>query len=94
MGMDLAFDSPVGIRIVVAGMPDNRAPMGHNLDGVVVPVEVGLGMVGIPSRAAIDTEAAADTVHFVVHMHSCSVADMEHFSLVVYVVVGMHYTED
>ena len=91
MGIDWASDNPVGICIVVAGFLDKLAPVGHNLDGVDVPVGVGLGMVGIPSMATIDM-VAADTVCYFVH--SCSEAGMEHSSLVLYAVVDTHCTED
>ena len=62
LGMDLASGNPEDIRMAAAGYIGKLAPVGHNLAGVDVPQEVGLGMVGIPSMAAVDT-AEADTVH-------------------------------
>ena len=77
MGIDWASDNPVGIHIAAMGSLDKLAPVGHNLDGVNVPVGVGLGMVDIPSMAAVDTVAADMVCYFV---HSCSEAGMAHFA--------------
>ena len=79
MGIDWASDNPVGIRIAAAGMRDKLAPVGHNLDGVDVPVGVGLGMVDIPSMVVVDTVAANTVCCFV---HSCSEEGMAHFEQV------------
>ena len=65
-----------GICTAAAGYICKLAPVGHNLAGVDVPQEAGIGMVGIPSMAVVDT-AAADTVHCFVqevcyYAHPCS----------------------
>ena len=62
--------------MAAVGMAGKEAPVEHNLAGVDVPQEAGLGMVGIPSMAVVDT-AAADTVHcFVQGLYSCQEASM------------------
>ena len=50
--IDLASGNPEDIRMAAAGYIGKLAPVGHNLAGVDVPQEAGLGMVGIPSMAA------------------------------------------
>ena len=90
MGIGLASNNPVGICIAAASLLDKLAPMGHNLDGVDVPVGVGLGMVDIPSMATVDT-VAADTVCYFVH--SCSEEGMA-FAQVVHMVAEVHNTTD
>ena len=53
----------MGIRIATTGMLDKLAPVGHNLDGVDVPVGVGLGMVDIPSMVVVGTAYFVQDVH-------------------------------
>lgn len=67
-GIDLASDNLEGTLIAAVGMLDKQVPVGHNLDGVAIPVGAGPGMVDIPSMAVVDMEAA-DTVCYV-HSHS------------------------
>ena len=76
LGIDLASGNPEDIRMDAAGYIGKLAPVEHNFAGVDVPQEVGLGMVDIPSRAAVDT-VVADTVHcFVQEVYSCQEAGM------------------
>ena len=49
--------------LLVAGKLGKLAPVGHNLDGVDVPVEVGLGMVDIPPTAAVGTTYFVQDAH-------------------------------
>jgi hypothetical protein len=84
----------VGIRTTAAGYIGKLAPVGHNLAGVDVPQEAGLGMVGIPSRAAVDT-AAADTVHcFVQEVCSCQEVGMAYSAQEVHTVAEVPDTAD
>ena len=76
LGIDLASGNLEDIRMAAAGYIGKLAPVGHNLAEVDVPQEAGLGMVGIPSMAVVDTEAV-DTVHcFVQEVYSCQEAGM------------------
>ena len=55
--------------LLVAGKLGKLAPVGHNLDGADVPVEVGLGMVDIPPMATVGTAYFVQDAHKVVVVH-------------------------
>ena len=58
-----------GICTAAVGYIGKLAPVGHNLARVVVPMGVSLGLVDIPSMAAVGT-ATTDTVCY--YAHPCS----------------------
>lgn len=94
LGIDLASGNPEDICMAAAGYIGKLAPVGHNLAGVDVPQEAGLGMADIPSRAVVDT-AAADTVHcFVQEVCSCQEAGMAYSAQEVHTVAEVPDTAD
>lgn len=80
-----------GIRTAAAGNIGKLVPAGHNLAGVDVPQEAGIGMVGIPSMVVVDM-AAADTVCY--YAHPCSEADLACSTREVHMVAEVPDTAD